>query len=155
MISKVYEYVGPPLTRTSLEALLNELGVQARAYSLYGAHLPESIVIDHRPSGWFVFYTERGDESGVRTHPVEADACLDLLGRVTSEDHNFFEMVAGPALPEIADAAFDEWLSQRSLTRHDLDLQEWKSQDSAWVAGQPYYRRYWVRAASVRRRLAT
>lgn len=154
MIPSVYDYVGPPLTRASLGALVNELGVRPRAYSLYGAHVPEAIVIDHRPSGWVVFYTERGDESGARTYASEAEACLDLLGRVTAEDHNFYEMVAGPALPEAADAAFDSWLAERSLTRDDLDAQEWTFQDSPWVAGEPYYRRYWVRAVSISRRLA-
>src|SRR5262249_24298591 len=32
----------------------------------------------------------------------EAHACLALLNRVTGEDHNFFEPVAGPALPDVS-----------------------------------------------------
>jgi hypothetical protein len=149
----VYDYTEPPLTRAALEDLLESLGVRPDTYSLYGAHLPDAIVMDQRPDGWVVFYTERGEESLLRTHTAESAACLDLLERVTSWDHNFFEMVAGPALPEAADAEFDAWLAERSLTREDLGPDEWKSQDSAWVRNEPDYRRYWVRTASIRRRL--
>jgi|HubBroStandDraft_3_1064219.scaffolds.fasta_scaffold3446191_1 hypothetical protein len=39
--------------------------------------------------------------------------------------HNFYEMVAGHALPQAADDAFDSWLADRSLTRDELDAQEW------------------------------
>jgi hypothetical protein len=147
----VYEYVGPPLTRESLGVLLDRLGVQPRSYSLYGAHSPDAHVIDHRRDGWVVFYTERGDESGLVTYATESDACLALLDRVTSEDDNFFELVAGPAPPDVADLQFAGWLGDRSLSRARLTRDDWKTQDSPWVANEPDYRRYWVRTAAVRR----
>jgi hypothetical protein len=147
----VYEYVGPPLTRESLASLLDRLGVQPRAYSLYGAHSPDANVMDHRREGWVVFYTERGDESGLVTYGTEAEACLELLDRVTSEDHNFFELVAGPAPPDVADTQFQSWLKDRSLSPDRLSPGDWKTQDSPWVANEPDYRRYWVRTAAVRR----
>jgi len=147
----VYEYVGPPLTRESLVSLLDRLGVQPTAYSLYGAHSPDTNVMDHRREGWVVFYTERGDESGLVTYTTEAEACLDLLDRVTSEDHNFFELVAGPALPDVADTQFQAWLNNHSLSRDRLSSGDWKTQHSPWVANEPDYRRYSVRTAAVRR----
>jgi hypothetical protein len=147
----VYDYVGPPLTRESLAALLDRLGVQPTTYSLYGAHLPEADVMDHRREGWVVFFTERGDELDLMTYMTEADACLALLNRVTSEAHNFFELVAGPALPDVADRQFQAWLHDRSLSRDLLTGDDWKTQDSPWIANEPDYRRYWIRTAAVRR----
>jgi hypothetical protein len=147
----VYEYVGPPLTRDTLASLLDRLGVQPWAYSLYGAHSPDAHVMDHRREGWVVFYTERGDESSLVIFSTEAEACLELLDRVTSEDHNFFELVAGPALPDVADNQFQVWLEEHSLSRDRLTPDDWKAQDSPWRANEPDYRRYWVRTAAVRR----
>lgn len=151
----MYEYLGPPLTRAALHALLDRLGVQPWAYSLYGAHEPEAIVLDHRASGWVVFYTERGEESGLRSHDNEDEACRDLLDRVTRWDQVFFQLVAGPSLPGEADDAFEAWLSERSIARSDLQPEDWKTQDSPWVAGEPDYRRYWVREVAVRRLTAS
>ena len=147
----VYEYVGPPLTRDSLASLLDRLGVQPTAYSLYGAHLDDATVIDHRREGWVVFHSERGDEFGLVSCATEAEACLELLDRVTSEDHNFFELVAGPALPDVADNQFAAWLEDHSLSRDRLTPDDWKAQDSPWVRNEPNHRRYWVRTAAVRR----
>jgi len=147
----VYEYVGPPLTRERLAVLLDRLGVQPTTYSLYGAHLPEAHVMDHRREGWVVFFTERGNELDLMSYRTEADACLALLNRVISEDHNFFELVAGPALPDVADNQFQAWLDDRCLSRDRLRLDDWKTQDSPWVANEPDHRRYWVRTAAVRR----
>lgn len=147
----MYEYVGPPLTRKSLAVLLDRLGVQPTTYSLCGAHSPEAHVMDHRPEDWVVFFTERGNESDLMRYMTEGDACLALLNRVTSEDHNFFELVAGPALPDVADNQFQAWLDDRSISRDRFMLDDWKTQDSPWVANEPDYRRYWVRTAAVRR----
>jgi hypothetical protein len=36
-------------------------------------------------------------EFSLRVHEHEADACADLLARVTSEEHVFFDLVAGRA----------------------------------------------------------
>lgn len=96
---RLYEYVGPPLTRDSFASLLDRLGVRPAAYSLYGAHSPDANVIDHRREGWVVFPTERGDESSLVICTTQSDACLEPLDRVTSEDHNFFELVSGPLCP--------------------------------------------------------
>ena len=126
----MYEYAGPPLTKESLAVLLDRLGVQPTTYSLYGAHSPEAHVLDHRREGWVVFFTERVNESDLMRYMTEADACLALLNRVTSEDHNFFELVAGPAIPDVADSQFQAWLDDRSLSRDQLTRDDRKTQDS-------------------------
>jgi hypothetical protein len=126
----VYEYAGPPLTKESLAVLLDRLGVQPTTYSLYGAHSPEAHVLDHRREGWVVFFTERVNESDLMRYMTEADACSALLNRVTSEDHNFFELVAGPAIPDVADSQFQAWLDDRSLSRDQLTRDDRKTQDS-------------------------
>ena len=126
----MYEYAGPPLTKESLAVLLDRLGVQPTTYSLYGAHSPEAHVLDHRREGWVVFFTERVNESDLMRYMTEADACLALLNRVTSEDHNFFELVAGPAIPDVADSQFQAWLDDRSPSRDQLTRDDRKTQDS-------------------------
>jgi hypothetical protein len=146
----VYEYIGPPLTRPDLATLLESEGVAGRAYSLYGAHNEDAIVLDNRPSGWVVFYTERGGVFGLQMHVEESEACLDLLNRVLKDEHNRYELVAGPAPPPEADQQFDQWLIAHSLKREDLAGGDWKSQDSPWHAGAPDYRRYWVRIKRMR-----
>lgn len=138
-----------PHTRSELAAHLEAIGVRPDAYHLHGAHVSEAFVMDHRREGWVVFYSERGNESSLRSHRSEADACADLLARVTAEGPVFFELVAGPAPKHEADAAFDEWLRQRRLTRGDLSPTDWKYDDVPWIEG-PYWRRYFVRISAFR-----
>lgn len=128
---------------------LEATGVQPDTYHLFGAHVGEAFVMDHRPEGWVVFYSERGNESSLRTYQTEAEACADLLARVTVEGDAFFELVAGPAPKDEADHAFDEWLKQRRLTRADVAATDWKYDDVPWVEG-PYWRRYFVRISAFR-----
>ncbi|MDA8048148.1 MAG: hypothetical protein M0Z30_23415 [Actinomycetota bacterium] len=150
----MFDYVGPQLTRARLADLLNAEGVADRAYSLFGAHKEEAIAIaiDNRPPGWVVFYTERGSERQLRTYDSEAEACLDLLSRVLGDEHNRFDLVAGPAPPAEADEAFRLWLQDHRIDRTELADVDWKVQDSPWKAGEPDYRRYWIRITRARRR---
>jgi hypothetical protein len=148
----MFDYVGPPLTRARLSDLLDAEGVADRAYSLFGAHKEDAIVLDNRPAGWVVFYTERGSERQLRTHELEAEACLDLLSRVLKDQHNRFDLVAGPAPPAEADEAFRLWLRDHGIDRTELAEVDWKFQDSPWKVGEPDYRRYWIRITRARRR---
>ena len=138
-----------PRSRTSLANHLNELGVNENSYHLYGAHLEDAIVMDHRPEGWVVFYSERGGESSLRLHLTEAGACTDLLDRLTRDDHVFFTLVARPAPVSEAGAAFDSWLAGRGANRASLVANDWKFDDVPWVAG-PLWRRYFVRRTAIR-----
>jgi hypothetical protein len=118
-------------------------------YHLYGAHLDDAMIMDHRPGGWVVFYSERGGEYSAHTHETEAEACADLLQRVTGNDHAFFQLVAGPAPASDADRAFDVWLRERGATRGLLAAEDWKYDDVPCVPG-PYWRRYFVRITAAR-----
>lgn len=138
-----------PRTRTALADHLTELGVSEASYHLYGAHLDDAIVMDQRPEGWVVFYSERGGESALKVHSTEAEACTDLLDRRTRDDHVFFTLVAGPSPAGEADAAFDSWLARRGASRSSLIPGDWKSDDVPWVAG-PLRRRYFVRTTAIR-----
>lgn len=146
----VIDHVAEPETREALAAHLGALGVREDSYHLFGAHLDDAMVMDRRPEGWVVFYSERGGEFSLSVHEHEADACADLLARVTSEEHVFFDLVAGPAPAAIADEAFDAWLNSRGVTREGLDPTDWKFDDVPWFPG-PYWRRYFVRITAARR----
>ncbi|KRF24802.1 hypothetical protein [Phycicoccus sp. Soil803] len=139
-----------PTNRNTLAAHLESLGVRDNAYHLHVAHVDDAFVMDQRPEGWVVFYSERGGEASLTTHSDEASACAELLARVTSAEHAFFEMVAGPAPAAEADAAFDAWLEHRGAVRATLQSAEWKFDDVPWASG-PYWRRYFVRVAAIRR----
>lgn len=143
-----------PRNRDALAAHLDDMGVREGTYHLFGAHLDDAIVMDQRPEGWVVFYSERGGEHSLSVHSDEAGACADLLSRLVGDTHVFFELVAGPAPAAEADAAFDEWLRQRGMTRGDLSVSEWKYDDVPWVSG-PSWRRYFVRITAIRRLRAT
>lgn len=141
--------VGPE-SREALAAQLEALGVREGTYHLLGAHLEDAMVMDKRDEGWVVFYSERGSEHSLKVHGDEASACGDLLARVCSEDHVFFDLVAGPAPAAEAEAAFDGWLKQRGVTRASLAATDCKSDDVPWVPGA-YWRRYFVRITAIRR----
>ena len=139
-----------PTSRAALAEHLDAVGVRQGTYHLFGAHLDDAMVMDRRLDGWVVFYSERGGESSLTVHHDEASACRALLGRLTSEDHVFFGLVAGPAPAADADEAFDAWLHRRGIHREDFAPTDWKSDDVPWVEG-PYWRRYFVRVTTIRR----
>jgi hypothetical protein len=139
-----------PKSRDALADHLDALGVREGTYHLFGAHLNDAVVMDRRPEGWVVFYSERGGEYSLTVHSDEASACADLLARLIRDEHVFFDRVAGPAPADDADAAFDVWLRERGMDREDLAPTDWKRDDVPWIEG-PYWRRYFVRIAKIRR----
>lgn len=147
---RVTDELSAPQSRDALAAHLDAVGIREGAYHLYGAHLHDAVVMDRRPEGWVVFYSERGGEYSLKIHSDEASACVDMLSRLISDAHVFFDLVAGPAPAPEADAAFDDWLRQRRTTRDELALTDWKFDDVPWVSG-PYWRRYFMRITAMRR----
>jgi len=143
-----------PETREALAAHLDSLGINPDCYHLYGAHLGDAFVLDHRPEGWVVFYSERGGESSTKVFDSEPAACRELLARVTEEDHAFFQLVAGPAPAAEADEAWAAWLNTRKISVDQLEQRDWKTDDVPWVHG-PYWRRYFVRTTTARRLTAS
>lgn len=61
------------------ELLLDE---DQNRVSLEGIRDDETFVLEHRGSGWLVFFIERGQKRGLRKHRSEDAACRDLLGRL-------------------------------------------------------------------------
>ena len=139
-----------PTSRDALADHLDALGVREGTYHLFGAHLDDATVMDRRPEGWVVFHSERGGEHSLAVHSDEASACADLLARLLREELVFFDFVAGPAPADEADEAFDAWLRERGIDREDLARTAWKRDDVPWTEG-PYWRRYFVRIATIRR----
>lgn len=70
------------MDRDELAARLRSEGVPETTYHLSGAHYDDRQVLDHRASGWFVFYSERGGEYDVKRFETEAAACMELYSRV-------------------------------------------------------------------------
>lgn len=139
-----------PQTRDALAAHLDALGVRKGTYHLFGAHLEDAMVMDQRPEGWVVFYSERGGEYSPKVYDEEASACAELLNRLIDEEHVFFDLFVGPAPADEADEAFDAWLAKRGIDRESLGPTDWKYDDVPWVAG-PHWRRYFVRITEIRR----
>jgi hypothetical protein len=139
-----------PTSRDALADHLEALGVRTGTYHLFGAHLDDATVMDRRPEGWVVFSSERGGETSLTVHRDEASACADLVTRVLRDEHVFFDLVAGPLPADDADEAFDGWLRERGIDREDLTPADWKRDDVPWTEG-PYWRRYFVRIATIRR----
>jgi hypothetical protein len=145
----VTEQPAVPTNRDALADHLDALGVREGTYHLFGAHLDDAVVMDRRPEGWAVFYSERGGESSLTIHHDEASACADLLDRLVREQHVFFDLVAGPAPADDADQAFDTWLRDQGIDRESLAPSDWKADDVPWLSG-PYWRRYFVRISKIR-----
>lgn len=71
-----------PADRAGLGTHLHDLGIPQQAYSLTGGHPNEAYVLDQRGTGWVTYYSERGQETTLRSFDTEQDACQDLLGRL-------------------------------------------------------------------------
>jgi hypothetical protein len=73
------------MDRSSLRELLDRERIDPRAYGLDGpAGLPvedreERYFLEEKPSGWPVYYWERGLRSGDRSFDSEDEACRHLL----------------------------------------------------------------------------
>jgi hypothetical protein len=70
-----------PLTTARLRDLLTASG-ELDLVSLDGERADETYVLEHRGSGWLVFFFERGHKHDFRKHPSEDAACRDLLARL-------------------------------------------------------------------------
>ena len=61
-----------------VEALRNE-GIRDDAYDLTGGHQSETYTLGEADGDWFVYYSERGTESGKREFASESEACEYIL----------------------------------------------------------------------------
>jgi len=58
--------------------------VPADAYSV-GSDRDEAYCLIHDGDRWSVYYSERGRRTDEVRHPTEAEACADLVGRLTGD----------------------------------------------------------------------
>jgi hypothetical protein len=83
------EFAGP-VDVHRLGSWLENAGFDPDSYSLTGGHPSEKYVLDHRGQQWLVYYSERGEENGLRCFPSEDLACrhlADLVGRDRTARH--------------------------------------------------------------------
>jgi hypothetical protein len=72
-------------------------------------------------------------------------------GAPSCRQHNRFDLVAGPAPPDEADAQFAAWLADRGLARADLSDAEVKTDEVPWKRGAIRFRRYFVHRRAIQR----
>jgi len=71
------------MNKNELECQLQQAGVCSAAYSLDGGLPNERYVLSREPNGrWAVYYSERGQKTGLRDFDSESSAC-----------HFFFEYI--------------------------------------------------------------
>lgn len=72
------------MNRDELQLKLEQAGVRPDAYSLHGAS-DEAYCLEQSASGWSVYYSERGIESGKKVFGSESEACEHLANSVLSD----------------------------------------------------------------------
>jgi len=77
----------------NLKELKDELGklnVRCDAYSLLGDFQTESFCLERRNMHcWEVYYSERGEKTGLKKFRTESDACETFLKLVTTDESVF------------------------------------------------------------------
>lgn len=72
------------MNRDELKAKLESSGVRLDAYSLNGPS-DEAYCLESSGTGWVVYYSERGIESGKKTFGSEAEACEYFAATVLTD----------------------------------------------------------------------
>ena len=73
------------MNRRKLQDSLTALGVRPDAYSLNGGYPNESYVLSYDGRRWSVYYSERGQASGVKEFETESEACAYILQLIKSD----------------------------------------------------------------------
>lgn len=74
------------MTKAELKTKLGQAGVYAEAYSLDGGLPNESYVLCQEANGrWDVYYSERGQKSGLRSFDSESAACQFFLDQLLKD----------------------------------------------------------------------
>ena len=68
-----------PMDTAVLRHLLDAEGIDPGAYSLDGGMPSETYVLERRPDGWLVYYSERGVRTAETRFESEDEACGHLL----------------------------------------------------------------------------
>ena len=67
---------------SELRQILQQEHIRADAYELNGGNLPETYTLGNADGQWYVFYSEKGLETGKRLFSSESEACKYFLGQI-------------------------------------------------------------------------
>ena len=70
------------MTVNELSLVLQQLGVPEFLYFLHCDGLPNEAFCLAKRESWVVYYSERGQRSGLRSFETESDACEYLLSKL-------------------------------------------------------------------------
>lgn len=75
------------MNRTQLQSALNAQNINPRCYSLVAGNFDPDETLCLRQSGgeWFVFYSERGLQTGKQAFPSEEAACTYMLNQLLED----------------------------------------------------------------------
>ena len=70
------------MTIIELESELEQMGVPSELYSIMIGGLPNEKLCIVREDKWKVYYSERGNKSGLKIFETETEACEYFLGEI-------------------------------------------------------------------------
>ena len=73
------------MNRKELQEILKKEHVRDDVYDLNGGHLDETLTLGEAHGRWFVYYSERGLESGRKDFSAETEACEYLLNTLRDD----------------------------------------------------------------------
>ena len=73
------------MNRTQLQQAFESENVDPRAYDFSGSNIGEQYVLEPRPGGWSVYYSERGGKNDETFFDTEDEACHELMNRVLKD----------------------------------------------------------------------
>jgi hypothetical protein len=73
------------MNRIELLRALRRERIREDTFDLNGGHLPETYTLAEAHGSWFVYYSERGLESGKKEFATESDACEYLLNKLRDD----------------------------------------------------------------------
>ena len=75
------------MDRQELHRVLRHEQIKDSSYSLTASNFDpdEALCLRQEGGGWFVYYSERGLQTGTQNFPTEAEACLYMLECLRSD----------------------------------------------------------------------
>jgi len=73
------------MNRTELKQVLDSERIRRDSYDLDGGHRSETLTMAEAHGRWFVYYSERGLETGKREFATEGDACEYFLTKLLAD----------------------------------------------------------------------
>lgn len=73
------------MTRQELQRRLQEEGISPGAYDLFGERKDNVYCVENTPSGWLVYFRERGLRDWEHLFPSEEEACEFLFTKIQGD----------------------------------------------------------------------